>query len=57
MGAKTYAMNIQTETSQDEDKGLVYSHDEARVLATVITTFNKCTECTVEEQGTVCYHL
>ena len=44
-------MNIQTETNQDEDKGLVYSHDEARVLATVITTFNEHLEHTVEEQG------
>ena len=44
-------MNIQTETNQDEDNGLVYNHDEARVLATVITTFNKHMECTVAEQG------
>ena len=44
-------MNIQTETNQDEDKGLVYNHDEARVLATVITTFNEHLEHTVEEQG------
>ena len=44
-------MNVETETSQDKDKGLVYNHDEARVLATVITTFNKHMECTVEEQG------
>ena len=44
-------MNIQTETNQDEDKALVYNHDEARILATVITTFNKHMECTVEEQG------
>ena len=33
MGDKTYAMNIQTEANQDKDKGLVYNHDEARVLA------------------------
>ena len=33
MGGKTYAMNIQTETNQDEDKGIVYNHDEARVLS------------------------
>ena len=33
-------MNVQTETSQDEENGLVYNHDEARVLATVITIFN-----------------
>ena len=51
MRGKTYAMNIQTETNQDKDKGLVYNHDEARVLATVITTFNEHMECTVEEQG------
>ena len=44
-------MNVHTETSQDEEKGLVYNHDEARVLATVITTFNKCMEHAVEEQG------
>ena len=44
-------MDIQTETSQDEDKGLVYNHDEARVLATVITTFNEQLEQAVEEQG------
>ena len=50
MGGKTYAMNIQTETNQDKDKGLVYNHDKARVLATVITTFNEHVECTVEEQ-------
>ena len=42
-------MNIQAETNQDEDKGLVYNHDEARVLATVITTFNKHMEHTNEE--------
>ena len=51
MGEKTYAMNIQTETNRDKDKGLVYTHDETRVLATVITTFNEHMECTVEEQG------
>ena len=44
-------MNIQTETNQDEDKGLVYNHDEARVLATIITTFKEHMECTVEEEG------
>ena len=44
-------MNIQTETNQNNDRGLVYNHDEARVLATVITTFNKCMEHAVEEQG------
>ena len=51
MRGKTYAMNIQTETNQDDDKGLVYNHDDARVLATVITAFNEHMECTVEEQG------
>ena len=51
MGGKTYTMNVQAETNEDEDKGLVYNHDEARVLATVITTLNKHMECTVEEQG------
>ena len=44
-------MNVQTKTSQDEDKGLVYNHDEARVLATVITTFNEHMEYIVEEYG------
>ena len=51
MGGKTYTMNIQTEISQDKGRGLVYKYDEARVLATVITTFNKHMECAVEEQG------
>ena len=41
-------MNIQTKTNQDEEKGLVYNHDEARVLATVITTFNEYMEHVVE---------
>ena len=44
-------MNIQTETNQDEDKGLVYNHDEARVLVAVITTFNEHMEHAVEERG------
>ena len=44
-------MNIQTKTIQDEENSLVYNHDEARVLATVITTFNKHMECVVEEHG------
>ena len=43
-------MNMKAETSQDEDKGLVYNHDKAYVLATVIATFNKQMQCTVEEQ-------
>ena len=51
MGGKTYVMNIQTKTSQDEDKGLIYNHDKVRVLATVIPTFNEHMECIVEEQG------
>ena len=49
MGGKTYIMNIQTETSQDEENGLVYNHDETRVLAIVSTTFNKHMEHVVEE--------
>ena len=48
---KTYIMNVQTETNQDEEKGLVYNHDEARVLAAVITTFNEHMDCIVEEHG------
>ena len=44
-------MNIQAETNQDEDKGLVYNHDESRVLATIITTFNEHMEHTVEQEG------
>ena len=44
-------MNVQAETNQDEDKGLVYNHDEARVVATVTTTFNKQMEHTVQEHG------
>ena len=44
-------MNVQTKTNQDEEKGLVYNHDAARVLATVITTFNEHMECVVEEHG------
>ena len=51
MGGKTYVMNIQTKTNQDKENGLVYNHDEARVLVTVITTFNKHMECIVEEHG------
>ena len=31
--------------------GLVYNHNEARVLVTVITTFIVCMECIVEEHG------
>ena len=55
-----YITNIQTKTNQDEDKGLVYNHDEARVLATVITTFNEHMEHIVEEhrqQHVVTYSL
>ena len=44
-------MNVQTETNQDKDQGLVYNHDKARVLATVITIFNEHMETTVDEQG------
>ena len=51
MGGKTYVTNLQTETSQDEEKGLVYNHDEARVLATGITTCNKHMEHIVKEHG------
>ena len=51
MGGKTYTTNIQTETNQDKVNVLVYKHDEARVLATVITTFNEHMECIVEEHG------
>ena len=51
MGGKTYAINVQIKTRQDEDKSLIYNHDEARVLVTVITTFNEDMEHTVEEQG------
>ena len=51
MGGKTYITNIQSETNQDKDNVLVYNHDEARVLATVITTFNEHMECIVEEHG------
>ena len=41
-------MNIKTKTKEDNDEnGLVYNHDEARVLATVITTFNEHMECIV----------
>ena len=50
-------MNVQTETNQDKENSLVY---EARVLVTVITTFNKCMECVVEEhrqQHVVTYSL
>ena len=50
MEGKTYTMNIQAEPNEDEDKGVVYNNDKARVLATIITTFNKHIECTVEEQ-------
>ena len=44
-------MNVQTKTSQNKDKGLIYNHEEARVLVTVITTFNKHMEHAVEEEG------
>ena len=49
MGGKTNITNIKTGSNKDEENGLVYNHNEARVLVTVITTFNKCMECMVEE--------
>ena len=60
MEGKTYIMNIQTKTNQAKDNGLVYNHDKARVLVTVITTFNKHMEHVVEEhrqQHVVMYSL
>ena len=51
MREKTYIMNIQTKANQDKENGPVYNHDEARVLATVITTFNEHMEHVVQEQG------
>ena len=60
MGGKRYVTNVQTKTSQDKDKGLVYNHDKARVLARDITTFNVCIEHIVEEheeQYVVTYSL
>ena len=61
MQGKTYVMNEQTETREkDKDSGLVYNHDEARVLATVITAFNEYMEHVVEEhrqQHVVTYSL
>ena len=51
MGGKTYVMNVQTETNQDEENSVVYNHDESRVLVTVITTFNEFMEHVVEEHG------
>ena len=53
-------MNMQTKTNQDKEKSLVYNHDKARVLVTVITTFNKHVEHVVEEhrqQHVVTYGL
>ena len=44
-------MDVQAETNEDEDKGLVYNNDEVRVMVTVSTTFNEHMEHTVEEQG------
>ena len=60
MGGKTYIMNVHIKTNQDEEKGLVYNHDKARVLAKVITTFNECMKHVVEEhrqQHIVTYSL
>ena len=51
MGVKTYIANIQTETNLDEENSLVYNHDKARVLVTVIATFNEHMEQIVEEHG------
>ena len=52
MGGKTYVTNMQTETKErDKDNGLVYNHNEARVLATVVTKFNEHMEHIVEEHG------
>ena len=51
MEGKTYVMNVQTKTNKDENNGLVYNYDKARVLATVITTFNEHMELVVEEHG------
>ena len=51
MGDKMYIMNIQTNTNQDKEKGLVYNPHKAGILATVITTFNEHMECIDEEQG------
>ena len=48
MGGKTYVMNVQTKTNQGKENGLVYNHDKARVLVTVITTFNELMEHIVE---------
>ena len=54
-------MNVQTVTiEKDKDSGLVYNHDEARVMVTVITTFNKHMEHVVDEprqQHVVTYSL
>ena len=49
MGGKTYIINIQTKTNQEEENSLVYNHDEARVLVTVIATYNEHMEHVVEE--------
>ena len=43
--------NVQTKTNKDEHSGLVYNHNEARVQATVITTFMEHMECVAEEHG------
>ena len=44
-------MNVQTVTNEHEENGLVYNHDEPRVLVTVISTFNKHMEHVVQEHG------
>ena len=48
-GEANICQNVQPETNQHEENGLVYNHDEARVLVTVITTFNDHMECIVKQ--------
>ena len=60
MGGKMYITNVQTKTNQDKQKSLVHNHDDARVLETVVTTFNECIKQIVEEhrqQHVVTYSL
>ncbi len=45
---KTYPSHVQTSVEQPN---LVYEHNEARVLATIITTFNERMDRSVEEHG------
>ena len=51
MGGKTHVTNIQTGTKENKDNYLVYDHNKARVLATVIPTFNEHMDCKGEEHG------